>query len=325
MIVRKPSTVLAACNSLQSSFTASTSQSSTSSTGRRRSTRPQSPRVECRNGYATIAGDARDSGDQSRNQENHHVWPQAPSGQSCPTPYQILDLKHNGAYSKAKYYKLVKLYHPDLKGGSTNGISDKVKMERYRLIVAAHHILSDPVKRNAYDRFGAGWDGRADIGSRDNYRQSQAGPFSQSWTDPGDPVWQNATWEDWERWRERRDGTNEKPAPVFMSNSYFLAMVMALAAVGSSINYGRAQDAGTYVVEQRDLVHDKAAKELRRVRQEKSGMTSKENRIDFFVRQREATMGSGDYAAIREERANRVLSDMETCGSEQIRESDQNG
>ena len=112
---------------------------------------------------------------------------------------------------------------------------------------------------------------------------------------------------------------------VFMSNSYFLAMVMALAAVGSSINYGRAQDAGTYVVEQRDLVHDKAAKELRRVRQEKSGMTSKENRIDFFVRQREATMGSGDYVAIREERANRVLSDMETCGSEQIRESDQNG
>lgn len=198
-------------------------------------------------------------------------------------------------------------------------------MERYRLIVAAHHILSDPVKRSAYDRYGAGWNGKAEVGNHEGHRSGQAGPFSQSWNNPDDPVWQNATWEDWERWRERRDGTNEKPAPVFMSNSYFVAMVAVLAAVGSSLNYNRAQDAGTYFVEQRDLVHDRAAKELRRVRQEASTMNSRQDRIEYFVRQREATMGAGDYGAIRDERANRVLRDMETCDSEQIRERDQQG
>ncbi|CAK3988717.1 related to J domain-containing 1 [Lecanosticta acicola] len=327
MIVKKPSILLAACNTLQSTLSFPSSQSSTSSAGRPRGTRPPKRLSERGRGYATIAGDARESNGQSDSRDSEHEWPQAPSGQPCPTPYQIFDLKQNGTYSKARYYKLVKLYHPDIRSGTNNGLSENVRMERYRMIVAAHHILSDPVKRGAYDRFGAGWNGKAEVGQADTWSRSagQAGPFSQSWSDPSDPVWQNATWEDWERWRARRDGTNEKPSPVYMSNSYFLAMIMVLAAIGSSMNYNRAQDAGTYFVEQRDLVHDRAAKELRRVRQEASTLNSRQDRIEYFIRQREATMGPGDYGAIRDERANRVLRDIETCGSEQIRESQQEG
>lgn len=320
MIAKKPTVLLAACNTLQ--WHPAACQSTTSS-WQRRSTRP-APKNQT--GYATVAGDERDSQEQSERQENsRHVWPQATKGRSSPTPYQIFDLKQNASYSKAKYYQLVKLYHPDLSNsGSSNGISDHVKMERYRLVVAAHTILSDPAKRSAYDRFGAGWDGRAESG-QSHYSHS-AGPFSHSYGNPNDPIWNNATWEDWERFHQRRDGVYpEKRAPVYMANSYFLALIVALAVMGSSLNVNRAKDAGHYIVEQRDLVHDRAAKELRRVRQEASTLSSRQDKIDFFVRQREATLAttSGDFDALREERANRVLADREVCGSEGVSQQDE--
>ncbi|KAK4497029.1 hypothetical protein PRZ48_011478 [Zasmidium cellare] len=320
MIAKKPTVLLAACNTLQTLPTAS--QSTTSSW--QRGTRPPRGAPNRTKGYATIAGDERHSQEQPERQENGHVWPDTPKGRASPTPYQIFDLKQNGAYSKAKYYQLVKLYHPDLNGCAGHGISDKIKMERYRLVVSAHTILSDPAKRSAYDRFGAGWDGRAETGERSS-PSGPAGPFTHSYGNPNDPIWNNATWEDWERFYERRDGVHTgKRAPVYMANSYFLALIVALAIMGSSLNVNRAKDAGHYIVEQRDIVHDKAAKELRRVRQEASTLSSRQDKIDFFVRQREATLAtSGDFEALREERANRVLADREVCGSEGV--SQRNG
>lgn len=109
-----------------------------------------------------------------------------------------------------------------------------------------------------------------------------------------------------------------------MSNSTFIALVAFLAMIGSSVNYKRGQDAGTYFVEQRDLVHDRAAKELRKVRQEMSGLHGRQERIEFFVRQREATMGAlseRDIEAMREEKARRVLPEGEVCSSEGVRGS----
>ncbi|KAF7196149.1 J domain-containing protein 1 [Pseudocercospora fuligena] len=327
MIIKRSS--LLAANHLQSfhaSLSAAQSSTSPSSRQQRQGTRP----AQClRYGYATVAGDSSSNGhsEPAEKPESEHVWPEPHKGQKSPTPYQIFDLKHDGKYSKAQYYKLVKLYHPDLHGNgkSKDDPVHQLKMERYRLIVAAHNILSDPTKRSAYDRFGAGWNGKAEVGSRDTWAKPSpyhpAGPFSQSWHDPNDPVWQNATWEDWERWRQHRDsGGRTKSAPVYMANSYFLAVVVALAIIGSSLNGKRASEAGSYLVEQRDIVHDRAAKELRKVRQEASGMTNRQDRIDFFIRQREATLGTGDYQALREEKANRVLKDREICASDNISE-----
>lgn len=315
MIAKKPIALLAAYNTLQSLPIAS--QSTTSSW--QRSTRPPRDTATDRRRYATIAGDERHNHEQPERQEQRHVWPETPKGRASPTPYQIFDLKQNATYSKARYYQLVKLYHPDLNGCANHGISDKVKMERYRLVVSAHTILSDPAKRSAYDRFGAGWDGRAETGERSS-SSGTAGPFNHSYGDPNDPIWNNATWEDWERFHQRREGTYpEKRAPVYMANSYFLALIVALAIMGSSLNVNRAKDAGHYIVEQRDIVHDRAAKELRRVRQEAATLSSRQDKIDFFVRQREATLATaGEYEALREERANRMLADREVCHSEGV-------
>ena len=242
-------------------------------------------------------------------------------------------MKHNATYSKSRFYEMVKYYHPDLRtDAAMDNAAHQVKMERYRLIVAAHGILSDPVKRSAYDRLGAGWDGKAEAGLKQHGRSGahEPEPFSHSWSDPADPIWRNATWEDWERFyarkaREQGTGDSDKvPQPIYMQNSRFIVLVVILAGLGGSANYNRAQDAGTYYIEQRDIVHDRAAKELRKVRQE-MGTSGRQERIQWFLRQREASMNQmtvTDMEAMREEKANRLLSGREVCRSDDISEND---
>jgi hypothetical protein len=241
-------------------------------------------------------------------------------------------MKHNAVYTKSRFYQLVKIYHPDRSNSYDDNLSHTVKMERYRLIVAANDILSDPTKRSAYDRLGAGWNGKAGI-RRPN---DPAGPFSQNFTghsDPNDPIWRNATWEDWERFYHARakatgttgDGVN-KPnrTGLYLQNSTFLLIVMILALMGSTANYTRAQTEGQYFIDQRDIVHDRAAKELRKVRQEALTSGSKSDRVQWFLRNREATMGApgSDSEALREEKVDRLLPDRDVCRSEGISETD---
>lgn len=244
-------------------------------------------------------------------------------------------MKQTAVYTKSRFYHLVKQYHPDRTTSSLThaSVSHAIKMERYRLIVAANDILSDPTKRSAYDRFGAGWNGRAPIPSQRN-RDDPAGPFSQNWnSDPSDPIWRNATWEDWERFyhaRAKANGTagdgvrNPNRTGLYLQNSYFLVVVMVLALIGSTANYSRATTEGQYFVEQRDAVHDKAAKELRKVRQEALHSGTKEDRVQWFLRNREATMGlpGSDGETLREEKVDRLLPDREVCRSEEVREQD---
>ena len=246
-----------------------------------------------------------------------------PKGQRWPTPYQIFALKKNEAYSKSRFYHLVKIYHPDKTGTSGSSISHEMKSERYRLVVAANVILSDPAKRSAYDKVGAGWDGNSEVaGSAKN------GPFNQNWRDPSDPVWRNATWEDWERWREERDDEamgikREKQSPLYMSNGTFVALITLMALMGGGANVHRAQENGQSFVEQRDIVHDRAAKELRKVKQDVQGMRGRDERIQWFLRNREATMGiaTDNVETMRQEKADRLLPNREICRSEDIVES----
>jgi len=340
MLSRKTSLLVSAYGNLHSFHGAS--GSSTSSCQRREGTRQQHERRCGRRRYATIAGDGRED------QQDHiapdvpkekaqpsHQWPVPVSGQQHPTPYQIFAMKSNARYSKADFYQLVKLYHPDLHSSPT--IAHQLKTERYRLIVAAHTILSDPIKRSAYDRFGAGWNGRSEFGMQSGTPHPGPGPFSHSWQSGGqgegntDPIWQNATWEDWERfyaWRARKasgataSGADDPQSPLYVRNSHFIVVVILLAFAGSSANYSRAQGAGQYLVEQRDLVHDRSAKDLRKVRQDMAGLSGKEERMQWFLRQREATMGTlsvEEVEVLRGERAGRILPEPEVCRSEGVR------
>lgn len=221
----------------------------------------------------------------------------------------------------------MKIYHPDTSCNHDENCPHHLKLERYRLIVTAHAILSDPEKRRAYDRFGAGWAGAPEAATSSN-NYGRPGPFNtryggNGYRDYSDPIWANATWEDWERFYARQaqgggsSSTAPPPqAPVYFRNSFFLALVIMMAMIGSSANYKRGEVAGAHFLADRDAVHDRAAKELRRVRQEREHLKAKDERIEWFVRQREATMLGIGVDELMEERARAVLPDAERCGFE---------
>lgn len=83
--------------------------------------------------------------------ESDNLWPSSRN----PTPYDILGIGKGQQYQKTRYYNLVKAYHPDLQ--TSTRLPKEIQTHRFRLVVAAHAILSDTKKRAAYDMYGAGW------------------------------------------------------------------------------------------------------------------------------------------------------------------------
>lgn len=144
-------------------------------------------------------------------------WPP----QSRCTPYDILEQSRHGPYNKRRFHELVMVYHPDRWLHSTyHGIPKATRVERYRMMVAANAILSDPIKRRAYDTYGVGWEADGPVtGSRHNGDFGTDTPTSSS--HGGDAgrrrSWQhnssrmNATWEDWEAMRNAADTGSQRP------------------------------------------------------------------------------------------------------------------
>lgn len=159
---------------------------------------------------------------------NDLSWPVSPTY----SPYDIFKQGKDDAYSKRRFYELVKIYHPDRPCNNhpqCRHISDAVKLERYRIVVAAHEILSDPTKRETYDRFGAGWHqwnritGFGDESTKTNGNQQPYGRGEGF----DDSVFKNATWEDWERWYQRHEP--KRPQNYDVSQKTFTSLVILIA------------------------------------------------------------------------------------------------
>ena len=322
----KKYTILLSRNNLQSVHSAQ-SRTSPSPSGCRKT------QQRCRT-YAMVA-DGHSKYDHGRLR-----WPEVTAANAIPTPYQIFNQRKGSPYSKQRFYELVKLYHPDRHdhSNSEEGLSYATKVERYRLVVAANNVLSDPVKRGAYDCYGAGWNGQPDVaGPRDTSEQSATwGSYSgRGWGGGPRGPSQNATWyasytslrfkqdtnvklrEDWERWYSRdAKGPQE---PRFVSNSAFVSLIVIFAALGG---IGQATRVGNYsmnFLEQRDALHDNISKDLIRRRKETAtAFSSREERIDSFLRQRDPIA----YRPIdpREEGYRKTLPPPEICSSEDIKE-----
>ncbi|RDI84072.1 hypothetical protein Vi05172_g5851 [Venturia inaequalis] len=233
------------------------------------------------------------------------AWPIPEPPHRVPTPYQILNVQRGTVYIKTeRFYSLVKLYHPDRHDhpDAMSSLSTQARLDRYRLTLNAHAILSDPSKRAAYDLFGAGWAGKdsADTTVPDFKYTTEARKAAMG----------NATWEDWEKWydefRKPGDPVRTGPQkPVFLSNSAFISIVAFLAALAGVGQATRAENMSQSFIAQRDAAHDKALAELHRNKGAKSGW-NKEQRIEEFLRDR-------DPEAYHDESVKKMMLDMDVC------------
>ncbi|KAI0460632.1 hypothetical protein F5B21DRAFT_16742 [Xylaria acuta] len=225
--------------------------------------------------YASVSGHPPNK--RSSSAAAGYTWPTS----LHPTPYEILAHSRDARYNKALFYELVKIYHPDRgETAAHSSIPHAIRLERYRLVVAANEILSDSAKRRAYDLYGAGWGGNRTLQSL--YREAD-----RSWrSEPGNAS-RNATWEDWERWRHERDGRKQPQTPVFMSNELFVIVLCSFVVVGSFAQARRASANALNVVEMRDRKHAAISSDIQR-RQNEQAPLSRHERVESFLRQRDS-------------------------------------
>ena len=258
--------------------------------------------------YAQVRSDKPHS-----DKQDHLAWPDLPSATAIPSPYQIFRLERTAPYSKRHFYELVKLYHPDRNGhaqnsSNVNGLSHAVKMERYRLVVAAHDILSNPDKRKAYDLYGAGWNGRSSSRFSSYNWSHNTGTRWPSFEHNSSPS-HCATWEDWEKWYQRENGARGKQEPVYFSNGGFLSLIVIVVALSGLGQGTRVGDYSRTFLEQIQAVHGDCSNSIQSRRKESQGFGNKDERLQSFLRTREESGIPVGYGVpdFREESYNQLL------------------
>ncbi|OBR05419.1 DnaJ domain-containing protein [Colletotrichum higginsianum IMI 349063] len=246
--------------------------------------------------YATVNSADTNPNSKSENESSKHRRQQTrpqppPPWPTCahPTPYDIFDIDKAAPYAKSRFAELVKQYHPDKHHASAlDSLAPHTRLERYRLIVLANEILSSPDKRRVYDSCGAGWHipGAFDGGPADPrdihdlYRRAD-----KAWRHAADNPAMNATWEDWERWHDRR-ANGERQRPLYMSNATFAALVLAALAVGTVVQTARMDNSSAYILEKKHAHEASISEALRRQGAATAGK-GREERIEQFLRERE--------------------------------------
>ncbi|CAG7968046.1 unnamed protein product [Penicillium nalgiovense] len=218
-----------------------------------------------RSNYATTAGFS----------HQDYSWPSDPSF----TPYDVLNLPRSATYTKRNYYDLVKIYHPDrpLKDHPLfHQLTAETRLQRYRIVVDAHEILSDPIKRAAYDRNGTGWihtvlDTRVE---RDSH---------------GPNIYANATWEDWEDWHNRHQG----PQQHVVDQRTFTRLVILMVLFAGALQASWLGQVNSGYNDRLREVNEKSARVLQDRRDSTvKQMDSNDARVQGFLIRRDPT-GSG--------------------------------
>ncbi|EKV05910.1 Hsp40 co-chaperone Jid1, putative [Penicillium digitatum] len=205
----------------------------------------------------------------------NYSWPSNPSF----TPYDVLNLPRSATYSKRNYYDLVKIYHPDraLKDHPLfHQLTAETRLQRYRIIVDAHELLSDPIKRAAYDRNGTGW-------------VHTVLDTTIAYDSHGPNIYSNATWEDWEDWYNRHQG----PQQHVVDQRTFSRLVILLVLFAGAL---QASWIGQVNNDVTDRLRETNAKSARVLQDRKDStikqMDSNDARVQGFLIRRDPT-GSG--------------------------------
>lgn len=162
-----------------------------------------------------------------------------------------------------------------------------MRVERYRLVIAANCVLSDPAKRSAYDRFGAGWYGRVDTG----FSKYRGGYSSKAeWSGfKSSPIMHNATWEDWERWYQTCNGSKRaKQEPTYVSNGGFVTLVAVVVVLGAVGQRTWIEGYSASLIKQIDMVHDNNSKGVESRRRASQQLGNRDERLESFLKARDS-------------------------------------
>ncbi|KAF3483794.1 uncharacterized protein GIQ15_03118 [Arthroderma uncinatum] len=214
-------------------------------------------------------------------------WPSSPSF----TPYDLFRLERNAPYSKKRYYQLVKIYHPD---GHCNGhphckdLPESVRLQRYRLLVAAHELLSNPTKRSEYDRFGRGWFQRAELfGTHGPAARSAMDAYYSRRRQVDPTIFRNASWEDWEQYHGRSGGKQQTQSSG-ASHETFASLFVLLAIFGGVAQAVSIGKYSGFVEDRVKQVNAQCGRFLEgRRHQTVSQMDSVDERVQSFLRRRD--------------------------------------
>ncbi|MBK7782264.1 MAG: J domain-containing protein [Ardenticatenia bacterium] len=101
--------------------------------------------------------------------------------------YQILGVARDADEKaiKAAYRKLARKHHPDVNPG------DAAAESRFKDITEAHEVLSDPAKRQKYDRFGQAWKQAERTGQDGGFDWSAWAPAGGQGVDPATAEFQD--------------------------------------------------------------------------------------------------------------------------------------
>jgi len=219
-------------------------------------------------------------------EEEPLVWPQSRN----VDPYTIFGLDKKQRFSqkdvKRRYYDLVKMYHPDTAAARM----DHEMTDRFKKVVAAYDILSDPSKRAAYDHFGAGWDGHPSIPGRNPNARSPSGASS------------GGTWDGFYA------NNGRQPDPIYTSNVNFFGIIMVIGILGGIAQIVRLGGAVQGIQDAADRRHFASSRDLARARRQARGLTSEE-KIERFLQNRENQFLQPEVLRIR---------DSDVCESSQI-------
>src|SRR5258707_11181002 len=97
--------------------------------------------------------------------------------------YAVLGVPRTASQAEVKkaFRKLARQHHPDAKPG------DAAAERRFKEINEANAVLSDPKKREKYDRFGRDWEAYARAGAATSGAGPAGGPRGADPFGPGGP------------------------------------------------------------------------------------------------------------------------------------------
>ncbi|KAJ4024293.1 J domain-containing protein 1 [Fusarium irregulare] len=274
MPLNKSAVFLGSCNAFPAVSSLPPLRSITSSRGVRSSYAPATAcSIDRHRRYATVNNDQRGS-------FGHNDIPEWPK-QNYPSPYEIFSMKSDAPYTKHRFYQLVKVYHPDRHSHTPDidNIPHAIRLERYRLIVAANDLLSDPSKRQLYDVHGVGWTGGKPQTLNETVRNAD-----RAWRHKAGSAANNATWEDWERWYDAREG--RVPGPMYMSNGVFATVVVCMCMIGAFAQMSRAEQYGADLMEMKAQSNLAIGQQVAHRNMIAAGR-SKDERVDMFLKDRE--------------------------------------